>query len=126
AGWDIGAFEFISGLRDTNTPVISAITATNINGSAATIGWSTDENANSRVDYGTTTNYGSVVSNATLVLVRQLNLSGLTPATLYHYRVQSSDAAGNTTRSGDYSFQTAALSGSCVPAPAGLVGWWPG
>ena len=44
-------------------------------------------------------------------------LTGLTPNTLYHYRVNSTDASNNAANSADFTFTTAAASGS----PSGLV-----
>lgn len=93
--------------RDTTPPVISSVAASSITSSTATINWSTNEPADSQVDYGTTTSYGSSTTlNATLVTSHSQALSGLAGSTLYHYRVKSKDAAGNLATSGDYSFTT--------------------
>lgn len=91
---------------DTTPPVISNVQATAITASGATITWTTDEPSDSVVEYGLTTAYGSSVSNATNVTSHSLPLTGLSGNTLYHYRVKSTDAAGNTTTSVDHSFQT--------------------
>jgi hypothetical protein len=58
------------------------------------------------VDYGTTTGYGSVVSNPALVTSHSLALSGLTLSTTYHYLVKSVDGAGNSVTSADFTFTT--------------------
>lgn len=91
---------------DTTPPVISNVQATAITASGATITWTTDEPSDSVVEYGLTTAYGSSVSNATNDTSHSLPLTGLSGNTLYHYRVKSTDAAGNTTTSVDHSFQT--------------------
>lgn len=105
----------VSGPPDTTPPVISAELASNITASAATITWTTDETSNSVVEYGVTTSYGSTVSDPTNVTSHSVGLSSLAANTLYHYRVKSTDAAGNTATSLDHSFQTGA---SFIYAPA--------
>ena len=79
--------------------VITAVTATpDLDGESATIAWSTNEPASSRVDYGTSP--GSLtqnVSSATLENTHSIVLSGLTPGSTVYYRVTSADAASNAT-----------------------------
>ena len=89
-------------------PVASAVAATNITDTSATIGWTTDKASHSQVEYGPTTAYGalSYQSSATGT-THQVPLSSLKSGTLYHYRVLSKDdATGQTGVSGDYSFTT--------------------
>jgi hypothetical protein len=82
-------------LNDTAPPVISSgAAAPDPSGSSATITWTTDELADSRVDYGV----GSLTmssSNPTLVSSHTVTLGGLTPGTTYVYRVTSIDAFGH-------------------------------
>lgn len=95
---------------DSTPPVISAVTSTNISTTGATIIWSTDENGDSQVEYGTDTNYGSSTTLvSTLVTSHSQALSGLSVNTLYHYRVKSKDASGNLATSNDFTFTTAAF-----------------
>jgi hypothetical protein len=108
---------------DTTPPVISAVAASSITASGATITWTTNEAGDSQVDYGPTTAYGSSTAlDATLVTAHSQTLSGLAAGTLYHYRVKSRDAAGNLAVSGDFTFTTVA-SGGGTGAP-GFVGYW--
>ena len=100
------ALDDVAAPPDTTPPVISNVQATGITASAATITWITDEASNSVVEYGLTTSYGSTASNATNVTSHTIPLAGLSGNTLYHYRVKSTDAAGNTATSVDHSFQT--------------------
>ena len=100
------ALDDITGPPDTTPPVISNVQATAITASSANITWTTDEASNSVVEYGVTTSYGSSASNATNLTSHNITLSGLSGNTLYHYRVNSTDAAGNTATSVDHSFQT--------------------
>jgi hypothetical protein len=110
--------------NDITPPVISAVSASSMTATGATIGWSTDETSDSQVDYGVTTAYGSSNAlNASLVTAHTMSLSGLTANTLYHYRVRSRDAAGNLALSGDFSFTTLAgdttLPTVAISAPTG-------
>ncbi len=95
-------------LANTTPPTISHVTASAITYLGATVAWNTDEVADSQVDYGTTTAYGtSTTLDTTLVASHSQQLTSLTPSTLYHYRVRSHNAAGVATVSGDYTFTTA-------------------
>lgn len=97
-------------LVDTTPPTISGITAANITTSGATIVWTTNENADSMVDYGPTAGYGqSSPLNSALVTSHSVTLSSLSANTTYHYRVDSRDASGNLAQSTDQTFTTAAL-----------------
>lgn len=92
---------------DNTAPVISSVNATGITQTGATVVWATNEGSSSRVEYGTTVSYGSTTSlDASLLTSHSQGLSGLVPATLYHYRVHSVDAFGNAAVSGDSTFTT--------------------
>jgi hypothetical protein len=91
----------------TNPPQFSAVAASNVQSTTATISWTTDKPSTSKVDYGTTTAYGkSTTLDGTLVTSHVQGLSGLTANTTYHYRVDSTDAAGIAGSSGDFTFTT--------------------
>src|ERR1051326_6098164 len=101
AGFDVG-----TGGGDTIPPTISNDSASP-SGTSATITWTTNETASSQVEYGLTTSYGSSTTlDPTLVTSPSVNLSGLDPATTYHYRVKSADASSNLAISGDHTFAT--------------------
>jgi phosphodiesterase/alkaline phosphatase D-like protein len=71
--------------------------------SAVTITWLTNENSNSQVEYGPTTEYGLITPlDPRLLTNHQVMLTNLVPNTRYHYRVRSRDAAGNLAVSGDF------------------------
>src|SRR5207247_5721981 len=83
------------------------VSSSGVSGTAATIGWSTNEAANSQVQYGTSTSYGSTSAlNPSLTTSHTQALGGLTAGTTYHYRVMSKDAAGNPVTSSDFTFKT--------------------
>ena len=109
---------FAASLSDTTPPVISAIKATTIDSARETITWSTDEEATSRIDYGTnpailtdtTLPPGTLtLSNGSFVVPHSAALVGLQPNTTYYYRVTAADRSGNTT--------TVAAPSFTVPGP---------
>jgi phosphodiesterase/alkaline phosphatase D-like protein len=87
---------------------ISGVQATSNGTTSATVTWQTNNASNSRVDYGTTTGYGSAVTNASSASAHTISLSGLTPNTTYHYKVTSVDSFTQTTSSADATFTTTA------------------
>jgi hypothetical protein len=100
-------FTFTTPDVDRTPPVISAVTANAVTPGGATITWMTDELADAQVEFGATTDYGSTTAvNATLLSAHSMALTGLTPATEYHYRVRSKDAEGNLSVSEDFTFTT--------------------
>src|SRR5882672_3056514 len=106
---------------DVTPPLISAIVTSGITSSGATIAWTTDEPSDSQVEYGPTTAYGgSTALVTTLQTTHAAILSGLTPGTLYHYRVKSRDAAGNLGTSANSTFTTL----GSAPPPSGPIGSW--
>ena len=112
----------VAGPPDITPPVISNVLSSSIIASSALITWTTDEASNSVVEYGLTTSYGSTASNATNVTGHSITLSSLSPNTLYHYRVSSTDAAGNIATSGDHSFQTGGSTNYAPTATTILLG----
>ena len=106
----------VTGGPDTAPPVISAVSATNITASGATINWTTNEASDTQVEYGTTTSYGSLsTQNPTPVTSHSVAFGGLASGTLYHYRVRSKDAAGNVAVSSDFTFTTSGSASDTTP-----------
>lgn len=62
----------------------------------ATIDWTTDVPATSRVDFGPDTSYGAVVESSLLVTSHSLVLSGLDSSTTYQFQVSSTSTTGTT------------------------------
>lgn len=120
---------------DTTAPTMSGISATSITTSGATIQWTTNEAATTRVEYGTTTSYGSMtVLDASLVTNHSAAITGLASSTLHHFRVISKDAGGNTATSSDMTFTTgtpadttapliSTTSASSIASTTAQIGW---
>jgi len=99
----------VNGPADTQAPVISGVQTASIGSSSATVRWVTDEAADTQVEHGLTTGYGSISALDTgKITSHAVALTGLTADTLYHFRVKSRDAAGNLATSGDFTFRTLA------------------
>lgn len=82
---------------DTTPPTISDVVHKNVTDMGVLLTWKTNEPATSIVEYGTTTSYGSVKEDTKLVTNHSVSIPGLSPDTVYYYRVVSRDAAANET-----------------------------
>lgn len=95
---------------DLTTPLISSITIGDIGSTTATISWTTNELATSKVYYGTTApldlstalNAGSASSTFAHIVT----LSGLTGSTTYYAVLESKDPSNNTATSSQQMFTT--------------------
>jgi len=119
--WNATATHFgpicIGTAPDTAAPQISNVQVSGITDKLAVVGWSTNEPADSFVEYGTGTAYGQRGVEVSMVLEHSITLSGLAPSTTYHFKVGSRDASGNgPTESGDLTFATLAAPDTTPPA----------
>src|SRR3989344_7780292 len=96
--------EITSGGTDSYAPVISSVAVSDVSQTSVKVTWTTDENANSVVEYGTTDSYGATKSDTTMTTSHSLTLDGLSSNTTYHFNAKSTDSGGNTGESGDYTF----------------------
>lgn len=113
-----GGKEFVTGglggggAGDTTPPTFSNQVATSLSPTSERITWGTSEpTPTNSVDYGLTTAYGSNKADNVTGDTHAAELTGLTANTLYHFRVRSTDAAGNAAIGTDHTFTTAAASG---------------
>lgn len=116
----VGAFTTGTVSSDVTAPLIynvSTIPAVN----SASVMWTTNENANSRVWFAKTSDVmndstRATVSDNALVTAHNATLTGLTQGTTYYFLLVSGDASGNiaTSSSNLYFFTTANLSISGV------------
>lgn len=95
-----------SASADVTPPVISAVTV-DVFDTYAIVRWTTNEPADTRIDWGTTSARGTLTTLLTpLVTAHEQMITGLTPNTQYHYAPISKDAAANSTTGDDRSFVT--------------------
>jgi len=101
-------------------PIISSVAVSSITDTSAVVTWNTNVPASSLVNYGLTVGYGLSATQLGDVTSHIVNLTGLTPSTLYHYRVRSVDPlSGLSATSSDFVFTTA----SDLTAPANVFGF---
>jgi Purple acid Phosphatase, N-terminal domain/Bacterial Ig domain len=98
-------------------PEVSSVKVLRATGTTVALGWTTGTGTAAQIEYGPTANYGSF----TLLKVfaqpaQQMELTGLRPGSMYHFRVKSWDGGGFLGSSADVTFVTA------HPGLATLVG----
>lgn len=92
---------------DLTPPVIGNPRAETLLSTLARVSWDTDEAATGYVEYGTSTGLGNTLNTPpSRATSHRLDLTGLTPNTLYYYRVFASDASANQAASGIFTFTT--------------------
>ncbi|MDB5175567.1 MAG: hypothetical protein JWM81_425 [Candidatus Saccharibacteria bacterium] len=84
----------------------SNVGLTHLSATTATISWTSVAPSTSYVYYGTDASYGRTVTVAGTDSGHSVVLSGLTPNTVYHYKVAGSDENGNNYFSDDNTFVT--------------------
>ncbi len=95
--------------------VISAIQPVVPTQDTAQISWTTNQNSDSQVEYGTTAGYGnSTPISTTLLTSHSITLSSLASGTVFHFRVKSRDNSGTLVTSSDQVFTTTAV---VIPDP---------
>ncbi len=109
-----------------DVPTVGGENASGVTQTAATLAGTANPNGASttcQIEWGTTTAYGTTTpvsanpgSGTSAVAVSIPALSGLTPNTPYHYRVDCTNAGG-TTNGGDQTFRTTA-----IPVPTVVTG----
>jgi hypothetical protein len=85
---------------------ISGVTISNITTNAATVDWTTSVNTDAAINYGVDANVGIVRDPTFTNKTHTLVLPGLDPFTTYHFRVVSTDAAGNKSATAGFVFTT--------------------
>jgi len=123
-----GCAGLVSGANTTgNPPPPAALDIANVQIASATtstsqIVWTTNVAADSAVDFGTSTSYGSSTPvDSAMVTGHQVTLSGLAASTTYYYQVRSTDSKNNHANNGGHTFKTSGFSiaGTISPAAGG-------
>jgi hypothetical protein len=113
---DIGAYEYVPVIV-VPPPVVSGVFTSSILTTSAVINWTTDQPSTSSVQYGLTSYTSVTPTDSTLVTQHSVTLSNLTPSTVYHFRVSSTNSSGGTTVSTDSTFTTSAIPTSISMSP---------
>ena len=107
---------FVTSPEGTGPDLVS-VAVRRLTATTAAIGWMTDSGTVAQVEYGSTPNYGAF----TLLKLfgspfQEILVTGLRPATDYHFRINAWDGVGALGASNDFTFTTAAA------GPATLMG----
>lgn len=114
-------------------PVISGVTAGDFTPTSAKITWTTDQPFTSQVEFGPTQAYGSLSAfGSAPTTSHAVTLTGLTPGTTYYYAALSTNSAGQTSTSANFTFTTTSAAGStaisgvtasAITATSATIGW---
>ena len=105
-------------MPDFAPPAISAIAAAPNSNGTAIITWTTDENSDSRVDYGSSVSALSInASDTSKVKTHKITLLGMSAGQMYYYRVTSRDVSLNSATSPDVSNTPMSFT---IPIPVGV------
>lgn len=100
-----------------NTPAqITGVATSAITQTSALITWNTNQLSSSGVDYGPGGYVNSTPLDVNLVVQHAQTLVGLTPGTVYHFRVSSWNGVGLLATSPDFTFTTASGAAPGVPS----------
>ncbi|MBI4713840.1 hypothetical protein HY771_01495 [Candidatus Uhrbacteria bacterium] len=92
---------------DSTAPTISNIVVSQITTNSAVVSWTTNESADSAVDYGLTQSFEvGTVTDASFVTSHSLGLVNLLEGKTYFFRVRSKDSSANQATSSTQSFST--------------------
>ncbi|MFZ2764108.1 MAG: fibronectin type III domain-containing protein [Minisyncoccia bacterium] len=98
-----------------NTPPIISTTKVSIDNTKVNLSWKTNENATSRVYYGTSASLDvnasstSFVESASLKKNHNLTVSNLASSTAYYMAIESKDGSGNKTVTSAFNVNTLGL-----------------
>ncbi len=116
-------------ISDITPPVISSINVSNLSQFSATINWTTNEPADSQIEFpnGPCPNTSSCLTPVVTGTrtSHAINISNLLPNTTYNYQVKSRDQAGNLATSPPQSLTTLALAPTPTPSPPPISQSWP-
>lgn len=85
---------------------ISNVVVSDLTEGSATVNWKTDVNTDATVNYGLDERVGTVRDALFDKKEHQLRIDNLDPSTTYHFRVISSDSAGNKSATAGFVFTT--------------------
>jgi|GEM_PF-2482417 len=107
---------------ESSPPVISNVQSTGMTSASATITWTTNEDSDSRVYYGTTSGvFTAEKTSSASVQTHSITLTGLTANQQYFYKVGSCDSGNNCANSTQNTFTTQPQPPSCDPKPPVLT-----
>jgi len=92
---------------DPNAPIkFLQITLSNVSNTSVTINWTTDKTTSGFIEYGPGSSFSLNAFEATPSTNHVMQLSSLTPSTLYRYKLSAIDSSNNRVTSGVLMFKT--------------------
>jgi len=104
-----GAFGAVGILRYAiadSSPTISDVTIQNVTATSTTVTWTSNVKTDSFVDVSQDTNYCGIRNAGDFDTQHTVVVPSLNPGTTYFFRIRATDANGNQSFSGDYTFTT--------------------
>jgi Bacterial Ig domain/Purple acid Phosphatase, N-terminal domain len=93
---------------DGSGPALDGVSAQRVTSTTASLGWTTSTGGVAQVEFGPTANYGAfTLLKIFAVPAQEMLLTGLRPASAYHFRIKAWDGAGYLSASDDFTFTTA-------------------
>ncbi|MFC1647862.1 glycine-rich domain-containing protein [Nanoarchaeota archaeon] len=102
----VGPNQTTTTVNDITAPAITVVKNRSVTVNSVNITWTTDENSNCSVNYGTTASLGDIVKKGDSVTAHAINFSGLSGDQIYFYNVTSCDSSDNCNTTGTYNFTT--------------------
>ncbi len=99
-------FSMATAADDITPPDVSGVEISKNSETSVTVTWTTDEDADSMVNYSLLPDYGIVRIPTPDRTTHSITLDDLEKGRVYYFRVVSADDAGNQGISADYKFQT--------------------
>lgn len=106
---------------DVTPPVISSLSTSDVSSSSFKVTWTTDESSNSEVEYGTSQDYGSLITDNAMTTSHSVTVSGLSSNTKYYFYVKSSDSNGNRAESDNQTVTTSSSSSTTTTTTTKIV-----
>ncbi|MFA5867392.1 MAG: DNRLRE domain-containing protein [Actinomycetota bacterium] len=110
-------------IAEGKAPAIMEVNVSDIKNSSVTITWMTDMKADSKVKFGRTAAYDYETRTNKDVTAHSITLRGLSPGTVYHYRVFSKSPADLEASSADLEFKTSGQPAASTILPSTPFGW---
>ncbi len=97
------------------------ITLSNVSNTSVTVNWTTDKSSTGFIEYGPGYTYAFNGFDPSSATNHAVQLTGLSPSTLYRYRLTAVDASNNRVRSGVLMFKTSdRVSQQARPSPEAI------
>ena len=99
-----------------SAPTLSNVTVASVGATSTRLVWTSNVKTDSFVEFSQDTNYCGVRNAGDFDTQHSVVVPNLDPATTYFFRIRSTDANGNQSFSGDYTFTTTSTVKTAIPS----------